>query len=146
MSSIEDKILENLPYGNSFLFIKKIVSVDRSSIITEVNYPSTAFFYSSHYVNNPVVPGVIITESIGQSALMSHLYFLMGVESFVCKSLKCFLTDIHVEFLDSPKFDTIYMVKSEKKFFRNNLFRATAILVDNNNNIYAQFNGSLKVI
>ncbi len=141
-----DNIVENLPYGDSFKFIKKIISVDDKNIITEVLFSSDSFFYSSHFINNPVVPGVIITEAIGQSALVSHVYFIVGLDSFISQSKKCFLTDIKVEFINTPKFDKSYFVKGESVFFRNNLFRSNAILVDENEVIYAQFSGTLKVI
>lgn len=141
-----DKIVDNLPYGDSFKFVKQILSVDDTNITTEVFFSSKSFFYDAHFIKNPVVPGVIITEAIGQSALVSHVYFIVGLDLFISKSKKCFLTDINVEFINTPKFDKPYFVKGKKIFFRNNLFRSNAVLVDEDEVIYAQFSGTLKVI
>jgi 3-hydroxyacyl-[acyl-carrier-protein] dehydratase len=146
MSDENDLIIKSLPYGNDFLFVKKIVSIDEHKIVAEVFYPSDSFFYSSHFKDNPVVPGVIITESIGQSALVAHIYFIMGIESFVKESKKCVLTNVQVDFFQSPQFDTTYYVRGEKVFFRNNFFRTNAVLVNENDDLIAQFNGSLKVV
>lgn len=141
-----NKIVDNLPYGDSFKFIKKIISIDQVNIITEVLFSSNSFYYNSHFINNPVVPGVIITEAIGQSALMSHVYFIVGMDMLNTESKKCFLSNIQVEFIKSPEFDKPYYVKGEKKFFRNNLFRSNAVLMDEDEVIYAQFTGTLKLI
>lgn len=146
MNDINDLILKSLPYGKDFLFVNKIVSVDFKKIETEVKFSSSSFFYSSHFKNNPIVPGVIITESIGQSALVAHLYYILGLDFFTNGTKKFVLTNIQVDFFQSPEFDLTYFVKGENVFFRNNFFRSNAVLVNEKDDLIAQFNGSLKVI
>src|ERR1700749_4101819 len=63
-------ILNYLPYKSSFLFVDNILSLDDDGVIGECTLKPDAFFYEDHFVNNPVTPGVIITEIMAQIGLV----------------------------------------------------------------------------
>lgn len=143
---VYDYILDNLPYGQEFKFVKKINLISETNIATEVEYSSSSFYHSSHFLNNPVVPGVIITESIAQSALVSHVYYLDNINNFLNGSKLCLFSNFAIEFLQPPSFDKTYFVRSEKVYFRDNTFKARASLFDVYDNILANFTGILKIV
>ncbi|MDB5008553.1 MAG: beta-hydroxyacyl-ACP dehydratase [Mucilaginibacter sp.] len=63
-------ILTLLPYKSSFLFVDNILSLDDDGVTGTYTLKHGAFFYEDHFVNNPVTPGVIITEIMAQIGLV----------------------------------------------------------------------------
>ncbi|MDB5141203.1 MAG: hydroxymyristoyl-ACP dehydratase [Mucilaginibacter sp.] len=63
-------ILTLLPYKSSFLFVDNILSLDDGGVTGTYTLKHGAFFYEDHFVNNPVTPGVIITEIMAQIGLV----------------------------------------------------------------------------
>ncbi len=63
-------ILTYLPYKSSFLFIDNISSLDLDGVTGDYTLKGDAFFFEDHFVNNPVTPGVIITEIMAQIGLV----------------------------------------------------------------------------
>ncbi|MDF2432031.1 MAG: 3-hydroxyacyl-[acyl-carrier-protein] dehydratase [Mucilaginibacter sp.] len=63
-------IITLLPYKSSFLFIDDIISLDDDGVTGTYTLRHDAFFYADHFVNNPVTPGVIITEIMAQIGLV----------------------------------------------------------------------------
>lgn len=70
-------ILPILPYGPSFLFVDALEELDTEHIIGSYTFPETAFWVPDHFPNNPIVPGVLITECMAQIGLVCmglHLF------------------------------------------------------------------------
>jgi 3-hydroxyacyl-[acyl-carrier-protein] dehydratase len=61
-----DDIIQYLPYKSSFLFVDHITALDADGVTGDYTLNGNAFFYEDHFVNNPVTPGVIITEIMAQ--------------------------------------------------------------------------------
>ena len=76
MNNISTKILEQLPYSKPFLFVDNILEVDKNHIIGDYQYKKDEFFYKGHFKNNPVTPGVILLETMGQIGLVCFSIFL----------------------------------------------------------------------
>lgn len=66
------RIADLLPYGKTFLFVENAtVNCGKSTIETTYSYKPDHPILSSHFVGGPfVVPGVILTEQLCQSALL----------------------------------------------------------------------------
>lgn len=66
------KIQEILPQKYPFLFIDKVVTIDKEAKkafclkIFSVN----EYFFNGHFPGNPVVPGVIIIEAMAQASII----------------------------------------------------------------------------
>jgi len=82
-----------LPHRDPMLLIDELYDIKKLSSATGVVYvKKNSFFVQGHFPNQPVMPGVLIVESFGQTAaaLTAHgldkttyqdkLVFLMGVE------------------------------------------------------------------
>jgi 3-hydroxyacyl-[acyl-carrier-protein] dehydratase len=70
-------ILKNLPYKSSFLFVDSISSIDEDGVTGDYTLRKDAFFYEDHFPDNPVTPGVIITEIMAQIGLVVLGIYLM---------------------------------------------------------------------
>ncbi|MDE1191999.1 MAG: beta-hydroxyacyl-ACP dehydratase [Arachidicoccus sp.] len=69
MSNYND-ILEHLPYKSSFRFVDNILQLDEDGVTGEYTLREDAFFYEDHFIDNPITPGVIITEIMAQIGLV----------------------------------------------------------------------------
>lgn len=62
MNNIESLI----PHRSPFLFVDKLISADKEKIVGEFTFKPDEFFFKGHFPSYPVVPGVILIESMAQ--------------------------------------------------------------------------------
>jgi 3-hydroxyacyl-[acyl-carrier-protein] dehydratase len=56
-----------LPHRSPFLFVDEIVSADSAKIVARHVFTDHEFFFAGHFPQYPVVPGVILIETMAQS-------------------------------------------------------------------------------
>ena len=56
-----------LPHREPFLFVDEIVQADEHTIIAKHTFTEKEFFFKGHFPEYPVVPGVILIETMAQS-------------------------------------------------------------------------------
>ncbi|GHU09328.1 beta-hydroxyacyl-ACP dehydratase [Spirochaetia bacterium] len=61
------EIARLLPHRKPFLFVDEIISADDKSIVARHVFTDDAFFFQGHFPGYPVVPGVILVETMAQS-------------------------------------------------------------------------------
>ena len=60
--------IENLlPHREPFLFVDEIVQADEKRIVAKKVFTEKEFFFKGHFPEYPVVPGVILLETMAQS-------------------------------------------------------------------------------
>jgi 3-hydroxyacyl-[acyl-carrier-protein] dehydratase len=60
-------ITELLPHRDPFLFVDRIVSAGAEKIVAERTFPPDTWFFKGHFPGHPVVPGVILVETMAQA-------------------------------------------------------------------------------
>ena len=88
------KILDTLPHRYPFILVDKVISLVPNETITAIkNVTINEEFFQGHFPNYPVMPGVLIIESLAQTAgILSFksmnktadddtLYFFVGIDN-----------------------------------------------------------------
>jgi 3-hydroxyacyl-[acyl-carrier-protein] dehydratase len=115
-----EEIIAKLPYEHPFLFVDKILEVDENGITGSYTYDATHDFYKGHFKNNPVTPGVILTETMAQIGLVSFGVYLLSESENPFNEIKIALTSSEMNFF-KPVFPAEKVtVKSVKEYFRFN--------------------------
>jgi 3-hydroxyacyl-[acyl-carrier-protein] dehydratase len=75
-----DQILRAIPHRPPFLFVDKIVEVTETRIKATKEIKPSESFFEGHYPGNPIMPGVLICESIFQTGaiLLSNIIGYSG--------------------------------------------------------------------
>ncbi|HIW37308.1 MAG TPA: 3-hydroxyacyl-ACP dehydratase FabZ [Candidatus Treponema faecavium] len=65
--SVTKDIEALLPHRAPFLFVDEIVSADEKSSVSVHTFTENEFFFKGHFPQYPVVPGVILIETMAQA-------------------------------------------------------------------------------
>ena len=111
-----DDILAKLPYSKPFLFVDKILNINRNGVEGEFTFTPELDFYKGHFKDNPITPGVILIETMAQIGLVCFGIYLLG-NDFNSKT-KIAFTSSQIDFL-KPVFPSEKVtVVSEIIYFR----------------------------
>ncbi|MDP5061935.1 MAG: hydroxymyristoyl-ACP dehydratase [Maribacter sp.] len=91
-------ILDELPYTAPFLFVDEIQHIDEKGVQGNYRFLPDSDFYKGHFKNNPVTPGVLLTECCAQIGLVCLGIFLLGKQSKLT-NLKIGMSSSEMEFL-----------------------------------------------
>ena len=112
-------ILEKLPYNKPFLFVDKLVNVNNNEVEGIYTFDTESDFYKGHFKNNPVTPGVILTECCAQIGVVCLGIHLMKKEiSNEDAELQIGLSSSEMEFLVPVLPGETVKVVSKKVYFR----------------------------
>ena len=115
-----EEIIAALPYQYPFLFVDEILSVDDNMITGTFTYDPQLPFYAGHFKNNPITPGVILTETMAQIGLVAFGINMTGTKSEDARELKVAMTSTEINFYKPVYPGEKVTVKSEKEYFRMN--------------------------
>jgi len=62
-----NEIEKLLPHRDPFLFVDEIVEATNEKIVTKRLFAESEYFFKGHFPEYPVVPGVILVETMAQS-------------------------------------------------------------------------------
>ena len=124
-------ILTKLPYSKPFLFVDELLFVDENGVKGSYTFLSDSDFYKGHFKDNPVTPGVILTESMAQIGLVCLGIYLLG-DKFN-NDIKIGLTSSEIEYLKPVFPNEKITVVSEKMYFRFGKLKCKVKMFNANN-------------
>ncbi|WP_411894028.1 3-hydroxyacyl-ACP dehydratase FabZ family protein [Winogradskyella sp. A2] len=141
------EIISLLPYQKPFLFVDGINDLSKTGIIGYYTFKEDETFYEGHFKDNPITPGVILTECMAQIGLVCLGIYLLKDEVENTKKPQIALTahqmDFYLPVLPSQK---VY-VHSEKVVFRFNKLKCKVKMLNEEGELVARgiISGMLKV-
>ena len=114
-----NQIISLLPYQEPFLFVDQLTSISSEGIKGHYTFKKDAYFYQGHFKDNPITPGVILTECMAQIGVVCLGIYMIKDE--VSKSdPQIALTSSQVDFFLPVFPGEKVIVVSEKEIFRFN--------------------------
>ena len=114
----KEEIIQHLPYSHPFLFVDEIISFDQNEIVGVYTYDKDLPFYKGHFKDNPITPGVILTETMAQIGLVCFGITLVDQTKADISELKVALTSTEIDFYLPVLPGEKVVVKSVQEFFR----------------------------
>lgn len=114
MTKIE--IINKLPYAKPFLFVDELIRIDENGAEGTFTFNDDLDFFKGHFKDNPVTPGVILTETMAQIGVVCLGIYLLW-NDFNAQS-KVALTSSEIEYLKPVYPNEKVTVISEKIYFR----------------------------
>ena len=62
-----DEILQAIPHRPPFLFVDEVVEQSVDSLTAKKHVDASEAFFEGHYPDNPIMPGVLISEAVFQT-------------------------------------------------------------------------------
>lgn len=109
-----EEIIAKLPYSKPFLFVDELLVVNENGVEGNFTFDENLDFYKGHFKNNPITPGVILTETMAQIGLVC-----MGIYLNEGREIQNIgFTSSEVEFLKPVYPNEKVTVISEKIYYR----------------------------
>lgn len=109
-------ILKQLPYSKPFLFVDELLHADENGVIGTYTFDENLDFYKGHFKDNPVTPGVILTETMAQIGMVCLGIYLLNND--LKQNTVIAFTSADVQFLKPVYPKEKVTVNSQKTFFR----------------------------
>ncbi|WP_125723511.1 3-hydroxyacyl-ACP dehydratase FabZ family protein [Flavobacterium ustbae] len=121
-----NEIIKQLPYSEPFLFVDELLHADENGVTGTYTYNENLDFYKGHFKDNPVTPGVILTETMAQIGMVCLGIFLLGNE--LGENTVIAFTSAEMQFLKPVYPNEKVTVTSEKLFFRFGKLKCNAVM------------------
>ena len=128
------EIISVLPYQKPFLFVDELTQISENGITGSYTFKKDEYFYKGHFKENPVTPGVILTEVMAQIGLVSFGIYLMKDKNLDSK-LEVALTSNAMEFYLPVFPEEKVTIISEKEYFRFNKLKCKVQMFNNANQL-----------
>jgi len=120
------EIIAKLPYSKPFLFVDELLHIDENGVEGCYTFDENLNFYKGHFKDNPVTPGVILTEVMAQIGVVCLGIFLLN-DTFN-KTTAIALTSTEIDFLKPVYPKEKVVVISEKIYFRFGKLKCKVIM------------------
>lgn len=129
------EIIQLLPYRTPFLFVEELTSISEQGIEGFYTFKEDEYFYQGHFRNNPITPGVILTEVMAQIGVVCLGLYLLRDKISETEEPQIALTSNHIDFFLPVFPKERVMVVSEKVYFRFNKLKCKVELFNEKNEL-----------
>tara|TARA_B110000483_G_scaffold103309_1_gene126052 strand:- start:1313 stop:1765 length:453 start_codon:yes stop_codon:yes gene_type:complete len=142
------KIIDLLPYQTPFLFVEELKSLSENGVEGFYTLREDEYFYQGHFKDNPITPGVILTEVMAQIGVVCLGIYLIRDSVSATKKPQIALSSSEVNFF-LPVFPKERVkVISEKVYFRFNKLKCKVQLFNEKGELVCRgtISGMLKIM
>ncbi|MCA0932196.1 hydroxymyristoyl-ACP dehydratase [Lutimonas saemankumensis] len=125
----KEEIINALPFTEPFLFVDEIMTINEKGVQGSYTFRKNSFFYAGHFKDNPVTPGVILTEVMAQIGVVCMGIFLLGKKEVEIRP-KIALTSNQIDFYLPVYPGEKVIVESEKIYFRFNKLKCSVRMLN----------------
>ncbi len=143
-----ETIIKHLPYQAPFLFVEELTYISENGVKGYHTFNNDEYFYKGHFKDNPITPGVILTEVMAQIGLVCLGIYLLKDEFSEIKKPQIALTSSNIDFFLTVKPKERVEVVSEKIYFRFNKLKCNVQLFNEKNELVCKgtISGMLKLM
>ena len=131
----QNQIINKLPYQKPFLFVDELTEVSENGINGNYTFNKEEYFYQGHFKENPITPGVILTETMAQIGVVCLGIFLMKDKMDANKKPQIALTSHQIDFFLPVLPNEKVTVISEKEYFRFNKLKCKVRMLNVKNEL-----------
>ncbi|MEA3493545.1 MAG: beta-hydroxyacyl-ACP dehydratase [Candidatus Margulisiibacteriota bacterium] len=134
-----------LPQQQPFLFLDEYVELDAKHCLAKYTFKKDEWFFSGHFPNNPVVPGVVLIEAMAQAGVVSIGIFNLAQKYNIPfaevknQRLALFTKVREVEFLETVKPGETVFISCHQIFYRFNRSETVG-------EVYKMVNGERRIV
>ncbi|WP_452225376.1 3-hydroxyacyl-ACP dehydratase FabZ family protein [Lacinutrix chionoecetis] len=139
-------IIKRLPYQAPFLFVDELTDISSEGITGNYTFKKDEYFYKGHFKNNPITPGVILTECMAQIGVVCLGIYLLKDDTLEKSKPQIALTSSQVDFFLPVFPGEIVTVVSEKDVFRFNKLKCKVKMINEKGELVCrgQISGMIK--
>tara|TARA_B110000211_G_C13893792_1_gene470782 strand:- start:35 stop:475 length:441 start_codon:yes stop_codon:yes gene_type:complete len=130
-----EEIIRNLPYQKPFLFVDELLEISENGVTGTYTFLTDAFFYEGHFKENPITPGVILTETMAQIGVVCLGIYLLKDEILTETMAQIALTSNTVDFYLPVLPNEKVTVISKKEYFRFNKLKCNVKMMNSKNEL-----------
>lgn len=112
------EIIAQLPYRTPFLFVDDLLEVTEDGAKGTFCFQKGLDCYKGHFIDNPVTPGVLLTECCAQIGLVCLGIFLLGNEHMDTSNILIGMSSSEMEFFQPVFPGETVTVQSKKVYYR----------------------------
>ena len=131
----KQQIIALLPYQKPFLFVDEISSISENGVRGNYTFKETEFFYEGHFKENPITPGVILTETMAQIGVVCLGIYLLKNDVSEEKKPQIALTSNEINFYLPVFPNEKVTVISKKEYFRFNKLKCKVKMMNAKNEL-----------
>lgn len=125
-----EEIISYLPYKEPFLFVDELTTISETAMEGYYSFREDAFFYEGHFKNEPVTPGVILSETMAQIGVVSMGIFILRDQLENFKDAGIALTSHAVDFYLPILPGEKVKVTSEREYYRFDKLKCKVKLIN----------------
>ncbi len=134
----KEEIIALLPYGNDFLFVDDLTKISENGITGTYTFRKDEVFYSSHFKEFAITPGVILMECMAQIGLVCFGIWLQRdvlSENRTSSGFQVALSESDVAFLKPVYPEETVTITSELVYFRFQKLKCKVKMTNSNGEV-----------